>query len=229
MSLVGTHILVALAGRELATVTAGLRAIGCRVLPATDGHAALKLARQQQPDMALLDLNLPKLDGLSLCKELRREPETSHLPVFILSAENDPTERLLALELGADEFLPLSCSARELGVRVRNMLERIRPGTAMGLRHRRGKLEVDPEAHQVIVQGRAVSLTPMELKLLSTLIHHPGQVWSRARLLATIWTDADLDTERTVDTHIRRLRAKLGSARNSIRTVRGAGYAFKSA
>lgn len=228
MSLAGAQILVALASDEDGGIAAALRALGCRILPASSGEAALSLARSNLPDLALLDLQLPGLDGLTVCKELRRDAGTAHMPVFIVSAQDSAMDRLLAFELGADEFLPRSCPPRELGARVRNFLGRLRPDQPVPPRRPAAGFVVDAEAHQAIVRGREVPLTPLEIKLLSALLEQPGQVWTRKRLLQAAWPGAESATERTVDTHIRRLRIKLGSARNCIRTVRNAGYAFRA-
>ena len=228
MSLADAQILVALSTDEDGGITAALRALGCRILPASNGEAALGLARAHLPDLVLLDLQLPGLDGLTICKELRRDPGTTQVPVFILSTHDNPMDRLLAFELGADEFLLRSFPPRELGARVRNFLKRLHPENPTPPKRPTIEFVVDVEAHQALVRGREVPLTPTEIKLLSALLEHPGQVWTRQRLLQAAWPGAEFATERTVDTHIRRLRIKLGSARNCIRTVRNAGYAFRT-
>lgn len=212
---------------ERAQADASLAAAGCRVLTAADGPAALRLARARLPDLVLLDLQLPGLDGLEVCKELRRDPATLRMPVFILSQRNNPTDRLLALELGADEFLPLPLDSRELALRVRNMIDRTRPATEAPAQFRVGELVVDLSAHEVAVAGRRLRLSPTEYKLLTALLEHLGQVQSREELLHHVWADATLATDRTVDTHIRRLRAKLGRLRTWIHTARNHGYYFK--
>lgn len=212
---------------ERAQADASLAAAGCRVLSATDGPGALRLARARLPDLALLDLQLPGLDGLEVCKELRRDPATARMPVFILSARNNPTERLLALELGADEFLPLPFDPRELALRVRNMIDRTRPATEPPAQLHLGELIVDLSAHEASVAGRQLRLSPTEFKLLTALLEHLGHVQSREELLHHVWADVTLATNRTVDTHIRRLRAKLGKLRPWIHTVRNNGYCLR--
>ena len=212
---------------ERARADATLATSGCRVLSATDGPAALRLARTRLPDLALLDLQLPGLDGLEVCKQLRRDPATLQMPVFILSVRNNPTERLLALELGADEFLPLPFDPRELALRVRNMIDRTRPATEPPAQLHVGELIVNLSAHEVSVAGRQLRLSPTEFKLLTTLLDHQGHVQTRAALLRPVWATATLATDRTVDTHIRRLRAKLGRLRPWIHTVRNTGYCLK--
>ncbi|PAW86959.1 MAG: DNA-binding response regulator [Pedosphaera sp. Tous-C6FEB] len=208
-------------------VRACLASAGCHVLPAADGAAALRLARTRQPDLALLDLHLPGFDGLDVCKQLRRDPATTRLPIFILSQRNHPTDRLLALELGADDFLPLPCDPRELCLRVRNMIARTRPTTEPTAQVHLGELVVDLSAHEVSVAGRQLRLSPTEFKLLTALLDHQGHVQTRAALLHQVWANASLATDRTVDTHIRRLRAKLGKLRSWIHTVRNTGYCLK--
>ena len=222
------HVLFASAdAAERARADATLATSGCRVLSATDGPAALRLARTRLPDLALLDLQLPGLDGLEVCKQLRRDPATLQMPVFILSVRNNPTERLLALELGADEFLPLPFDPRELALRVRNMIDRTRPATEPPAQLHVGELIVNLSAHEVSVAGRQLRLSPTEFKLLTTLLDHQGHVQTRAALLRQVWATATLATDRTVDTHIRRLRAKLGRLRPWIHTVRNTGYCLK--
>jgi two-component system phosphate regulon response regulator PhoB len=212
---------------ERAQADTSLAAAGCRVLSATDGPGALRLARTHLPDLVLLDLLLPGLDGLEVCKELRRDAVTARMPVFILSAGDNPTERLLALELGADEFLPLPFDSRELALRVRNMIDRTRPATEPPAQLHVGELVVDLSAREASVAGRRLRLSPTEFKLLTTLLEHPGHVQTREELLQHVWPNASLATNRTVDTHIRRLRAKLGRLRPWIHTVRNNGYCFR--
>lgn len=204
-----------------------LSASGCQVLAAASGEDALRLARTRLPDLALLDLHLPGLDGLDICKELRRDAATARMPVFVVSTQDSPTYRLLALELGADEFLPLPIEPRELTLRVRNMLERLRPPARPTSRVHIGNLLVDLSACEASVAGRRLRLSPTEFKLLTTLVAQHGHAQSRAELLRQVWAGATLATDRTVDTHIRRLRAKLGRLRSWIRTVRNTGYCFK--
>jgi DNA-binding response OmpR family regulator len=208
-------------------VAANLTAAGCQVLAAADGPAALQIARSRLPDLALLDLRLPGLDGLEVCKELRHDPATTRIPVFVLSVQDNPTDRLLALELGADEFLLLPCEPRELMLRVRNMIDRTKPATEPPAQLHYGELLVDLSAREARVAGRRVRLSPSEFKLLTVLIEHQGHAQTRPELLHQVWPGATLATARNVDSHIRRLRAKLGRFRSWIRTVRHAGYCFK--
>lgn len=222
------QILVATAdNRERELVDASLAAAGCQILAAADGHAAVQIAQSRLPDLALVDLQLPGLDGLEVCKELRHDPATARMPIFVLSAQDNPTYRLLALELGADEFLLLPCEPRELMLRVRNMIDRTKPVSEPPTQLHFGELLVDLSACEARVAGRRLRLSPTEFKLLTVLIEHQGHAQTRPELLRQVWPGATLATERTVDSHIRRLRAKLGRLRSWIRTVRHTGYCFK--
>lgn len=222
------QVLVATAdAAERAQADSSLAAAGCHVLAAENGHAALQVARARLPDLALVDLQLPGLDGLEVCKELRRDPITARIPIFVLSAQDSPTYRLLALELGADEFLLLPFEPRELMLRVRNMIDRTRPAAEPPAQLHFGELLVDLSACEASVAGRRLRLSPTEFRLLTVLVEHRGHAQTRAELLREIWPDTTLATDRTVDTHIRRLRAKLGRLRSWVRTVRNTGYCFK--
>ncbi len=228
MAVLSAQILVATADAAgLPQARASLAAVGCQVLSAPDGHAALRMARVRLPDLALLDLQLPGLDGLEVCKELRRDPAAGRMPIFVLSPHDRPIERLLALELGADEFLRLPIDPRELALRVRNMIDRTRPRTEPPEQFRVGELVVDLSAHEARVAGRELRLSPTEFKLLTALLEHVGRAQTRDELLRHAWTNASLATNRTVDTHIRRLRTKLGHLRPWIHTVRNGGYCLK--
>jgi two-component system phosphate regulon response regulator PhoB len=212
---------------ERARADASLTASGCRVLSATDGPTALRVARSRLPDLVLLDLQLPGLDGLEVCKELRRDPVTARMPVFVLSRQSNQTDRLLALELGADDFLSLPFEPRELALRVRNMIDRTRAISEPRTQFHVGELVVDLSAHEACLAGRQLQLSPTEFKLLATLMERVGHVQTRQDLLRHVWPNASLATNRTVDTHIRRLRAKLGRLRPWVRTARNAGYCLK--
>ncbi|MBM3870617.1 MAG: response regulator transcription factor [Verrucomicrobia bacterium] len=222
------QILIASANaNERERAAASLTPAGCEIFSTEDGHAALLAIRNRRPDLALVSLELPGLDGLELCKELRRDPTTARTPVFLLCTQDNPTYRLLALELGADELLSLPMEPRELMLRVRNMIERTRPLAEPLAQLHFGKLVVDMSAHEVNVGGRRLKLSPIEFKLLTVLVQHSGHAQTRADLLREVWANAALATDRTVDTHIRRLRGKLGPLRSWIRTVRTTGYCFK--
>jgi DNA-binding response OmpR family regulator len=208
-----------------------LRAAGFEVLTAADGNQALQLARKHKPDLILLDVMLPKIDGLEVCKLLRRDPATADIPVIMLTAKAAEIDRVLGLELGADDYVTKPFSPRELVLRIKNLLRRHTrtaseegDGDADTLRF--GPLRIETSAFHVTVAGEPVDLTATEFKLLTTLATRRGRVQTRDMLLRDVWGyDSMIDT-RTVDTHIRRLREKLGAASELIETIRGMGYRF---
>jgi DNA-binding response OmpR family regulator len=201
-----------------------LKRAGFEVMTAGDGPTALRKARELQPALIVLDVMLPDLDGLEVCKQLRSDPRTSATPVILLTARAAEVDRILGLELGADDYVTKPFSPRELVLRIRNVLGR---RSDLGLSTdvlRIGQITVDPSRHQVEVRGQPVDLTATEFKLLTVLAQRRGRVQSREQLLRDVWEyDSMIDT-RTVDTHVRRLREKLGPAADVIETVRGVGY-----
>lgn len=204
-----------------------LKASGFRVVSAPDGEVALKKARQESPDLIVLDLMLPEVDGLEVCKILRRDPATAGIPIVMLTAKAEELDRVLGLELGADDYLTKPFSPRELVLRIKNLLRR-RSGEEGGDPERMqfGELLIDVPRHLVAVGGRAVELTATEFRLLTILAQRRGRVQSRDQLLQDVWNYDSLIDTRTVDTHIRRLREKLGKAARFLDTVRGVGYRF---
>jgi DNA-binding response OmpR family regulator len=203
-----------------------LKASGFEVTSAADGAAALKAARLHLPDLILLDLMLPEIDGLEVCKLLRRDPATAAIPIVMLTARAAEIDRVLGLELGADDYVTKPFSPRELVLRIRKLLDRRRQSETKSERLHIGDLDVDIPRHLVTVAGERVDLTATEFKLLCTLMERRGRVQSRDQLLQDVWQyDNAIDT-RTVDTHMRRLREKLGKAARHLDTVRGVGYRF---
>ncbi len=203
-----------------------LKQAGFRVASAADGRAALKKARDWQPHLIVLDLMLPGLDGFEVCKLLRADPTTAHMPILMLTARAAEVDRVLGLELGADDYLTKPFSPRELLLRIRKLLERQPDPAARATVLQFGQLRIDPPKHQVTVAGKPVELTATEFKLLELLARRAGRVQTREVLLRDVWQyDAAIDT-RTVDTHMRRLREKLGPAAKHLDTVRGVGYRF---
>lgn len=199
---------------------------GFRVQAVGDGKSALVAARQTRPDLIVLDLNLPELDGLDVCRTLRRE---SDVPIIMLTARVEETDRLIGLELGADDYIVKPFSPRELVARVRVVLRRVQSGVVQpaGL-IRTGDLEIDLNGHRVSLAGEAVRLTPIEFSLLAILAQHPGQTFTRAQLLDRLGMAAD-NFDRSVDAHIKNLRRKLEvdtSDPRYILTVFGIGYQF---
>ena len=198
---------------------------GFIVHEAADGLTALEKARQgrSRPDLILLDLMLPGLDGLGVCKELQRDSRTSSIPVIMLTAKGSEIDRIVGLELGVSDYIVKPFSMREVILRVRAVLRRIEePRDDATLRC--GEIILYPAKHSVDVGGHSVDLTVTEFRLLEDLLRHQGMVRTREQLLETVWGYNFDGYARTVDTHIRRLRAKLGTEADCVETVRGVGY-----
>jgi DNA-binding response OmpR family regulator len=203
---------------------------GFRVIPARDGEEALRRFEAEPVDLVVLDIMLPKLDGLEVCKRLRAE---SSVPIIMLTARDDEFDTVLGLELGADDYITKPFSIREFRSRVRALLRRA--GTAQRARDPAealeiGGLRIDPERRAVQLDGKPVELTYVEFELLRTLAGSPGRVFSRRALLEAVWGDAAYREPRTIDVHVRHLREKLErdpSEPDLILTVRGAGYRFR--
>ncbi|MPY86373.1 MAG: response regulator [Luteitalea sp.] len=193
----------------------------------TSGDAALQLVAQHVPDLVLLDLNLPGVDGFEVCRLLRARPTTSQVPIIMLTARAGEPDRIAGLDLGADDYIVKPFSLRELAARVRAVLRRRQPQAAPPLSLYRGKhLVADFDAVAVQVEGQAVRLTRREFELLRCLVENRNRVLSRDRLLEIVWGYDQFIETRSVDVHIGRLRAKLGPAGNQIETVVGLGYRF---
>ncbi len=206
-------------------VTYNLGQAGFQTDTAADGAEALRKARSTTPDLILLDLMLPEMDGLEVCKLLRRDAKTSAIPIIMLTARASEIDRIVGLELGAADYVPKPFSPRELVLRVKKRLEQSN-GPVASNSYSFGPLQVDISRHLVTVRGRRVELTATEFKLLVLLLQRIGHVQSRDQLLRDVWEyETHIDT-RTVDTHIRRLREKLGPAAKYLDTVRGVGYRF---
>jgi phosphate regulon transcriptional regulator PhoB len=203
-----------------------LKAAGYDVITAADGEEALKKARASGPDLIILDLMLPEVEGLDVCKILRREPSTSAIPIVMLTAKASETDRVLGLELGADDYVTKPFSPRELVLRVKRLLRSETAKEEHSERIQVGDLSIDIPRHEANVKGKLVDLTATEFRLLTVLVKRRGRVQSREQLLRDVWEyDTMIDT-RTVDTHMRRLREKLGPAAKYLDTVRGVGYRF---
>jgi two-component system phosphate regulon response regulator PhoB len=201
-----------------------LRQAGFDPVVAYDGEQALARVEQRVPDLVLLDLMLPDVPGTEICKKLKTSPRTAHVPVLMLTARGEEIDRVLGFELGADDFVTKPFSVRELVLRIRAVLRRSAGDEAEPLRGQVGPIKVDPEAHRAYVADEEVTLTSLEFKLLVSLMSRAGRVQSREQLLDQVWGLSPETQTRTVDTHIKRLREKLGSARDLLETVRGAGY-----
>lgn len=207
-------------------VAFNLRQAGWEVATAADGAEALEKARAWIPDLVVLDVMLPELDGLEVCKLLRRDDATAGISILLLTAKAEELDRVLGLELGADDYLTKPFSPRELILRIRNLLARRQPAPAARERLVFGPLLIDIPHHRVNWNGRDIDLTATEFRLLTVLAGRAGRVQSRDQLLRDVWEYDSLIDTRTVDTHMRRLREKLGPAAKHLDTVRGVGYRF---
>ncbi len=201
---------------------------GYRVTTAANGTDALRSAREERPDLVVLDLMLPGLSGYDVLAELRRREETRDVGVILLTARKEEADRVKGLSLGADDYLAKPFSPKELVLRVAAILRRLAaPPVASGGRLAAGPITLDRSAHRVTVEGAEVELTATEFKLLDRLIERRDRVQSRQQLLEAVWrAQPDIQT-RTVDMHVQRLRAKLGDAGAWLETVRGVGYRFR--
>jgi two-component system phosphate regulon response regulator PhoB len=202
-----------------------LRAAGFETVLATSGEEAMSHLRLRIPDIILLDLMLPDVPGTEICRRIKSDPRTRHVPLVMLTAKSDEVDRVVGFELGADDYVTKPFSVREVVLRVKAILRR--QAAARGAEAPRasvGPIRVDAEAHRAFVDGAEIQLTPLEFRLLTTFMARLGRVQSRERLLEDVWEmSSELET-RTVDTHVKRLREKLGSGRDLLETVRGIGY-----
>jgi two-component system phosphate regulon response regulator PhoB len=204
-----------------------LKREGFAVLEAGDGNQAVHLATTKKPDIILLDIMLPGLDGLAVSKALQREPATAVIPVIMLTAKSEEVDRIVGLELGAADYVVKPFSVREVILRIRAVLRRADPPSGAFAVYRCGSVDLDTEGHTVRVDGVPVELTITEFRLLEDLLRNKGKVRSREQLLTSVWGYTFEGYARTVDTHVRRLRAKLGNGADNIETVRGIGYRGK--
>jgi two-component system, OmpR family, phosphate regulon response regulator PhoB len=204
-----------------------LEAEGFAVSIATDGEEALLKIAEQDPDMVILDWMLPTLSGMEVCRRLRQRPETRQLPILMLTARGEETDRIMGLETGADDYVVKPFSPREVIARVRALLRRSRPALTDEVVEYAG-IAVDLVRHKVSRDGRAIHLGPIEFRLLATLMERPGRVFTREQLLDRVWGRDIYVENRTVDVAVRRLRRALnaGGGRDVVRTIRGSGYAM---
>jgi DNA-binding response OmpR family regulator len=223
-------ILIAEDERDLSNlVRRHLEDEGHRVLQAFDGPAAVLAATQERPDLVILDWMLPRLDGLEVCRRIRRD---SIVPILMLTARSEEVDRVLGLEVGADDYLTKPFSIRELLARVRALLRRVELDHASSATEaappvlQAGPLRVDLAQHVVAVDGRPAELTPREFELLALLVRNPGRAFARDYLMEKVWGYEAGGSDRTVDTHVLRLRKKLGAVGERIETVWGIGYRF---
>ncbi len=201
-----------------------LRRAGFRVEGFSDSHSLLKFLEQHVPDLIILDLMLPDADGLDVCKYLRRKGEWASIPVIMVTAKGDETDRILGLELGADDYVTKPFSPRELVARVKAVLRRQTSAEEIKKIEVKGVLAIDLEKHEVLAEGKKVDMTSTEFKILSLLASKKGRVFTRDQILDYLWGHEKAVLDRTVDVHIRNLRKKLGQAAKLIKNVRGVGY-----
>jgi DNA-binding response OmpR family regulator len=202
---------------------------GFLVLTAATGTEALKMVSQHQPQLVILDWMLPGMSGLDVCRELRRH---SQVPIIMVTAKGDETDRVVGLEVGADDYIVKPFSLRELVARVRSVLRRTQPATEEARVLRHGSLSIDEAQYRVTMDGREILLTPTEFQILVTLARKPGVVYSRLQLLKATMGDAYMNYERTIDSHISHLRKKIEPDPANpvfIQTVHGVGYRFGGA
>ncbi|MDE2742435.1 MAG: response regulator transcription factor [Gemmatimonadota bacterium] len=212
----------------LALVSYHLEQSGFDVVPAEDEEQALSAIEQNLICLVVLDLMLPGIGGLEVCRLLKQNPRTKDIPVLMLTARAGEIDRIVGLELGADDYLVKPFSPRELVLRIRAILRRVQGrGEAEAVQIVAGPLAIDPVGCQVQLDSDLIELTATEFKLLTTLAQRRGRVQSREELLKVVWGYEYVGYRRTVDTHIRRLREKLGAAAEMVETVRGMGYRFR--
>ena len=207
-------------------LTLNLRKAGFRISTAADGASGLQNARDDRPDFIVLDLMLPKISGLEVCRILKSDTATSQIPILMLTAKAEEVDRIVGLEFGADDYVTKPFSPREVVLRIKAILRRAEGGAEDECLSA-GSIVIDPARHEVSVHGKRVNLTSLEFKLLRTLMQRRGRVQARDRLLNDVWGYESVIDTRTVDTHVRRLRKKLGKAADAIESVRGFGYRLR--
>jgi two-component system phosphate regulon response regulator PhoB len=215
--------------KDLAELVAfNLENAGYRPLLAADGARGLDMARTHSPDLVLLDLMLPGMPGTEVCKALKGSEKTARIPIIMLTARGEEIDRVVGFEVGADDYVVKPFSTRELLLRVQAILRRAAPVASAGKTVTVGAVAIDIDHHTVTVAGKEAILSTLEFKLLLILAERAGRVQSREQLLKDVWGYSYMGDTRTVDTHLTRLRAKLGEAGNLIRTVRGFGYKMEA-
>ncbi len=204
---------------------------GYQVFTATDGALGMAQVKKSPPDLLVLDLMLPKLSGLEICKEIRRDAALNRLPILILTARGEEADRVVGLELGADDYVTKPFSPREFVARVKALLRRTEPAAATEKLIDVGALRIDPAAYRVTRAGKQVPLSTLEFRLLYYLAARPNKVFSRDQLLDAVWGTDRFVTPRSVDVYVRRLREKIEENPqypSYVKTIRGAGYLFET-
>jgi two-component system phosphate regulon response regulator PhoB len=231
MDMSGALVLIVDDEKDLRTLLDfNLKRAGYRTVHAANGREALQRAGSQRPDLILLDLNLPDVSGTDVCQQLKADPATQGIPVVMLTARSGEADRITGFELGADDYVPKPFSVRELVLRVDAVLRRRRqtPTEPQKRLLKAGPIEIDTEAFIVRVDGREVTLALLEYRLLCYLVEGAGRVRTREELLRRVWEYPRDSDSRTIETHVKRLRAKLGDAGEMIETVRSVGYRIRA-
>lgn len=207
-----------------------LRRESFEVITAVTGDGGSELVRRHKPDLVLLDLMLPNKDGIQVCRELKANNNTKHIPIIMVTAKGEESDIVLGLGLGADDYITKPFSPKELVARVHTVLRRQQPSGQAGLRDHieHEGLEIDVDKHRVVCDGHEVILTATEFRLLHFLANHPGRVFSREQLLNQVVGDNVIVVDRNIDVHIRGIRKKLGKS-DFVETIRGVGYRFRDA
>jgi len=200
---------------------------GFDVIAATDGQSGLDVVKKHRPDLVVLDLMMPGVDGLQICKQLRADPRTDRIPVIMLTAKATEADRIVGLELGADDYITKPFSPREVVARVKAVLRRSAPATEQRQEIRVGDLNIDLGGHEVSFKGQRIALTATEFRILEFLAARPGRVFSRDEIIDAALGNETAVFDRTVDVHITAIRRKLGPGAEYIETVRGFGYKFR--
>ncbi len=200
---------------------------GFDVIGAADGSSGMEIARDHRPDVIVLDLMMPGVDGLEVCRRLRAEPKTAAVPIIMLTAKSSEADRVVGLELGADDYVTKPFSPREMVARVKAVLRRASRGQETSQVHRHGELQIDVDRREVTYRSRRISVTATEFRILCALAGSPGRVLSRDEIIERALERDTAVTDRTIDVHVTALRRKLGKGGGYIETVRGFGYRFR--
>ena len=215
----------------LEVITYNLEREGHKVISCRNGEQGLSRIRTDNPDLVILDLMLPGMDGVEVCRQVKSDPVTRAIPVIMVTAKAEESDIVLGLGIGADDYITKPFSPKELVARVKVVLRRgpLREESGGGERVVRGDLTIDLGRHEATVAGQLLTLTPTEMRLLHFLASHPGRVFPRSHLLSRVIGEDAIVTDRNIDVHVRALRQKLGEAADVIETVRGVGYRFADA
>lgn len=199
---------------------------GYQFFSSKTGEEGFELAKSKRPDLVILDLMMPGIDGIEVCKLLKANQSTKSIPIIMLTAKSAEIDQVVGLELGASDYITKPFSVKVLLARVKNIFRKTRPGQEEAAVIKAGDLVIDRERQSFTIKGKPVSLTKLEFNILSFLMQNPGKVFSRDQLLSGAWKGETFIVDRTVDVHVRSIRQKLGKYRDAIETVRGTGYRF---